>query len=339
MSEYRRQIATGALVAVLLAGTLGFVTIFYLPTQPSYATTTQTTSFSSYTTATVTAGSTATTQSMTTITQASSTIPSATTYTNQTVTLDPRLAVSPLGNLSSNTNATSIAAALALNLGELPIRLISRQLPTCTGSSVACTQSTYLFGTAKGSNITMDFIGRSFYQLQYEVKNYSELYNDYWNTHPYGNPPTAAEDVAVGNLLLKTYDLDLSRVALNDNITGPGWASWSQEYNGLQIANSGQIYFEVYPPTSSIIRLLIVEGAGWSLIPHDFPLNISATAALGLARAYATNTIHMGFIGYASISFQIVQDHMYYAATVSDQYSTYILFVNPVTGEVGFPTA
>jgi len=183
----------------------------------------------------------------------------------------------------------------------------------------------------------VDFISGSFYEFDYIVQDYNTLFNGYWNSHPIGNPPTTAEDLAVSNLMLNSFGLDLSKVTLNDNITGPGWAQWSQEFNGLQIANSGEVYFEVYPPTSAIIRLIVIEGAGWHLVPANFPLDIQASAALDSAKGYATTTLHIGFIGYASISLQIVQDHLYYAATLSNQSKTYILFVNPITGEVGFP--
>jgi hypothetical protein len=263
------------------------------------------------------------------------------------MTLDPRLAVSPIqGLLETSGNATTIAYALASSLNELPVQLILHNPATCSFNSTSCTEENfpystavdlYIFETAKGSNITVELIQGRFIELQYDDANYSSLYNDYWNSHPYGSPPSAAEDVAVGDLLLKSFGLDLSGVSLADNVTGPGWASWTEEYNGLGIANSGEIYFEVYPPTSQIIRLVIDESGGWHLIPSDFPLNISASAALDYAKAYATNTLHMGFLGYASVSLEIVQNCMYYAATVSNQSQTYVLFVNPITGEVGFP--
>jgi len=339
MSEYKRQIATGAVVAVLCAAILAFGALSYLPAQQS-STTIVSTVTNTMTTATSVVTSTQTVSSSTSVTTTlTTTIPAATTYTNQTVPLDNRLEVSPIGSLGSSNNATTYAEALASNLGEIPVRLVSQQQPTCSGGPAPCGQSAYVFKTARDSNITVDFVNGSFYQLQYEVENYSALYNGYWNAHSYGNPPTTAEDVAVGNLMLKAFNLDLSRVTLDDNTTGPGWALWTQEYNGLQIANGGQIYFEVYPPTSAIIRLLIVEGAGWYQIPSGFPLDTTSSAALGAARAYATSAIHMGFIVYAGVSWQIVRDHLYYAATISDQMKTYVLFVNPATGEVGLPAA
>jgi hypothetical protein len=224
---------------------------------------------------------------------------------------------------------------LAFGLGELPIQLVSKQLNTCF---FTCDQSIYSYRTAKDSNITVYFVGRSFYLLLYEVQNYSTYLNS-WINQTTWSPPTVGEDLAVSNLMLRAYGLDLSKVGLDANSTGPGWATWSQEYHGLPITNSSQITFNVYQPTSLIFRLEIIAYAGWNVIPSSFPLDVSASEALASAQTYATNTIHMRTITLATIAFQIIQDHMYYIATVGNQSIVYILYVNPVTGEVGFPTA
>ena len=352
MSGYKRQIASGAILALVLAGVLGFGVLTYLPAQPPASSTAITTSESSVTTVTSTSTvpvtsttSTATTYTSTTVTTsvtsatATSTVTSTSTvatvtYTNQTVPLDSRLAVTPLGNLSSSINATAISRELASGLGELPIQLVSKHLDTCF---FTCDQSIYSFSTAKDSNITVFFVGSSFYLLLYEVQNYSG-YLDAWNNQTTWGPPTVGEDLAVSNLMLRAYGLDLSRVGLDASSTGPGWATWSQEYQGLPIANSSQITFNVYQPTSMIFRLEIIAYAGWNVIPPNFPLNVAATEALASAQAYATDTVHVGNITSATIAFQIIQGHMYYAATISSQSQAYILYVNPATGEVGFPT-
>jgi len=334
LSEYKKQIATGAVIAILMAGILGFG-VLYFPTQPAPVTltATETTSTTSTSFATSTTTEATTTSSVSSITSSSTSTIQTVTYTNHTVLPDSRLAVAPLGNFSSNANATSIAADLASGLGELPIQLVSKQLNTCF---FTCDQSIYAFRTALGSNITVYFTGTSFYLLLYEVQNYT-AYNQYWTNHTTGSPPTAEEDVAVGNLMLKAYGLDLSRVSFA-SFTQPGWATWSQEYKGLPIANSSQITFNVYPPKSLIIRLETIAYAGWSLIPSNFPLDVSPSTALASAEAYAADTLHIGNITSASIAFQVIHGDMYYCATVGNQSEAYILYVNPVTGEVGFPT-
>jgi len=173
--------------------------------------------------------------------------------------------------------------------------------------------------------------------LQYLVNNYSAIYNDYWNSHQFGNPPPPSVDAKASNLTRMAFNLNLSEVAVYNKTNGPGWQEWQQEFNGSTIANSGQIIFQIYPPTSTIIELLIIEEAGWHAIPSNFPLDVSASEALNSAESYATTELHLGYIAYAHISLQIIQDHLYYAATVSDQSKTYVLFVNPITGEIGLP--
>jgi hypothetical protein len=346
MSGYKRQIASGAILALVLAAVLGFGVLTYLPAQPPTSSTTITTSESSVTTVTSTStvpvtSTTSTTTMYTsasttaTITSSSTSTVQTVTYTNQTVPLDSRLAVTPLGNLSSSTNATTIAIDLASGLGELPIQLVSEHLSTCF---FTCDQSIYSFSTAKDSNITVFLVGGSFYLLLYQVQNYS-TYLDAWTNQTTWSPPTVGEDIAVSNLMLRAYGLDLSRVGLDANSTGPGWSTWNQEYQGLPIVNSSQITFNVYQPTSLIFRLEIIAYAGWNVIPSGFPLNVTATEALASAQGYATNTIHIGNVTSATIAFQIIQGHMYYAATISSQSRAYILYVNPDTSEVGFPTA
>jgi len=132
MSGYKRQIASGAILALVLAGVLGFGVLTYLPAQPPASSTTITSSESTVTTVTSTSTVpvTSTTSTATTYTSATATttVTSATvtttvtssststvrtvTYTNQTVPLNSRLAVTPLGNLSSSTNATTSREAM-----------------------------------------------------------------------------------------------------------------------------------------------------------------------------------------------------------------------------------
>lgn len=345
MSGYKRQIVSGAILALVLAGVLGFGVVTYLPAQPTTSSTTSVTTETSTTTVITSTTSipmtTSTTSTVSTTSIPTTSISSATstlqtvTYTNQTVPLDPRLAVTPLGNLSSSTNATAIANDLASGLGELPIHLVSKHLNTCV---FTCDRSVFSFRTSKDSNITVYFVGNSFYLLLYEVQNYSTYFNA-WTNQTTWTPPTVGEDLTVSNLLLRAYGLDLGRVSLNANSTGPGWATWSQEYQGLPIVNSSQITFYVYQPSSLIFRLEIIESAGWNVIPPSFPLSVSASEALASAQAYAMDTIHIVNVSSATIAFQIIQSHLYYVATIGSQSLAYVLYVNPATGEVGFPTA
>jgi hypothetical protein len=169
------------------------------------------------------------------------------------------------------------------------------------------------------------------------IENYSSVFNGYWNSHPIGSPPSALEGATIADLMLNSFNLDLSNLSLNETVTGPGWALWIQQYDGLEITNSSQIYFQVYPPTGAVIQLLVFEGSGWNAIPSNFSLGISPALAMKNAEQYATVDLHFGQIGYIGISLQVIQEHIYYSITLSDQSKTYQLFMNPITGEIGFP--
>ena len=366
--EYKKEVATAVTIAIMLAALVGAAALYSFPPSAGSSTRVNT--------------SQGTTASVTTTMHATTTIPSVQTYTNETVPFDPRLAVTPMrGLLETSDNATVIAEALASDLNELPVRLILHSPATCSVNSTAsisgipagenCRELNYpystaidfyLFKSAKGSNITVDLIQGRFLELQYIVQDYNTLYNDYFGNYTAGvsNPSPAVASVTVGNLMQSAFGIDLSKVSLANPYASEHWirVDLTQQYNGMMIANSGEVYFEYYPPTSQVIRLIVEESnnwalqspwspeaigpfvaqlGGWHLIPPNFPLNISAPVALDDAKTYATNALHMGSIGYASISLQMVQDHLYYAATVSNQTKTLLFFVNPITGQIGFP--
>jgi hypothetical protein len=315
--------------------------------------------------------------STTTAYTASTTIPSPQTYTNETVSPDPRLAVTPMdGLLGTSNNATLIAGDVASYFNELPITLVKHQPATCSASSTVsipgipagqnCRETDYPYSTAidfykfngsKGSVIYVDLFQGKFLELQYIVKNYTALHDSSVN---YTNPSSAVASAKVANLIANAYGIDLSKFTLGNIFAGDGSnrVSWYQTYQGMQISDGGGIYFEYYPPTSQIIWLVVnmdfgwgiqppwsfndlgryaVGIGGWNQIPSSITLNLSSSVALAGAKTYAENTLHMGFIGYSSIELALVSGHLYYAATVANQSNTYVLFVNPITGEVGYP--
>lgn len=334
MAEYRKEIVTTVSVAIILAALLGATAIYLFPSFGKGNTTVSNRT------------------SVTVITQQTSTIPPARTYTNQTVSLDPRLSVTPMqGLLESSSNATEIANALASGLQEAPIQLLSHRPATCVASSTSCIESNYpystavdlyVFRTAKGSNITVNLIQGKFFELQYVVQDFDALYNGYLNNHTgaiYPPPSASAASAKVADLMLESFGIDLSKVSLVNNVTGPIWVQWSQQFQGLNIANSGVVYFEFYPLTSQVIRMVIDENGGWHLVPSNFPLDIPPSNALSSAKAYAITTLEMGSINYAKTSLQVIQSHLYYALTVANQTMTYVLYVNPITGVVGYPSS
>ncbi|MDV3292660.1 MAG: hypothetical protein LYZ70_00130 [Nitrososphaerales archaeon] len=325
MAEYKREIGAAVAVAVVLAIVVGATAIFYFPSPSGLTRSTSTGGLVSTQTATV----------------ASRTTPLAQTYTNVTMAADTSLTVNRIqGLLQTSSNATTIAQSLALQLNEQPIRLVSQRLPTCSDNSILCTQATYLYKTADDSNITIAFVKGKFYELDY-------IAQDYWRL-TYGNATTnlsfntTKADVAVEQLMANTFGVSLGNMALVNQFS-PVLSStnyqiqWAQGYQGVPIANSGVIFFQFYPPTSKLVRIIIDENDGWYQIPPNFPFKVQPSAALSSVEGYAASNLHMSSIEYTSVSLQVVGNQMYYAITVSNFIKSYLLFVNPRTGEIGFP--
>ena len=319
MAEYKREIGAAVTVAVVLAVVMGMFANYY---------------FSGPSLTGVTATVTAT---------ASRTLPPIQTYTSATAPPDSSLAVNPIqGLLQTSTNASAIAESLASQLNELPIYLVSQQLPTCSGNTILCTQATYLYRTAAGSNITITLMQGEFYELDYITQDYWEL--------TYGNATSATgsafnttqADGEVQQIMNDAFGVPLQNLTVIDQLPphlGPTdyVVQWGQGYGGTPIANSGVVYFEFYPPTSELVRLIITEGTGWYQIPSDFPLSIQASSALDAVEGYATYTVRWNSIAYTDVSLQVVDCQMYYAVTVSNYVYGYLFFVNPRTGEIGLP--
>src|SRR5487761_1429764 len=202
MTEYKREIGVAVAVAILLAIVVGVAAIFYFP-GPAVPTGSSST------------GSLVSTQ---TSTVESRTLPFAETYTNATMALDPSLSVNPIeGLLQTSSNATMIAQSLASQLNELPINLVSQQLPMCSGNSAVCSESTYFYKTAAGSNITVTLWQGKFYFLDY-------LTQDYW-TLTYGNATTTntsfnvtRADLQVQQLMNNAFSLPLGNLSLTNQL-------------------------------------------------------------------------------------------------------------------------
>lgn len=367
MAEYKKEVGLLVTVAVVGVLVLAGVSVYLFPSLSGSFGGSNTGSTSQ----SVSGVSTRTTHT------ATSTIPSPQTYTNETVAPDPRLAVAPYDGLfGTSSNATSIAENVASYFNELPITLVEHQPATCSANSTVsipgipagenCREIDYPYTTAidfykfnssRGSTIYVDFFQGKFLELQYAVKNYTALHDSSVN---YTNPSSAVASAKVTSLMANAYGIDLGKFALGNVFAGDGsdMVSWDQTFNGIQIADAGGILFEYYPPTSQIICLIVNMNFGWEVqppqsfkdlsafaagiggwnqIPSSITLNLSSSVALADAKSYATDTLYMGYIGYSSIELAMISGHLYYAATVANQSNTYVLFVNPITGEVGYP--
>lgn len=326
-------------MAVLLAVALGALAIYSFSSSPHTGTSTSVVTTVTTSTSVVVATSTATVVSRT--------IPPIQTYTSGVaVPLDPSLVVNPVqGLLQTSANATQIAQAMASKVNELPIRLVSEQLPTCSGAPVPCSQATnpyYLYETAANSNISITLVQGKFYEIDYITQNYYKLTGGSATSTTGSAFNSTKADGQVRQIVNDAFGLPLQSLSLVDQLP-PRVSStdyviqWGQEYEGLPIANSGVVYFEFYPPTGQLIRMIIDEGSGWYSIPPNFPLTVQASEALNSVAEYATDTLHMNLVSYTDVSLQIVQNHMYYGVTVSNDTNSYLVFVNPRTGEIGFP--
>lgn len=219
----------------------------------------------------------------------------------------------------------------------------------------------YRFNSSKGSTIYVNFFQGRFLEVQYTVENYTALHDHVVSNYSKPFSPDVASAKVV-DLMANEFGIDLSKLALDNAYAGDGSdrVSWYQTYGGLQIANAGGIYFEFYPPTSQIIWLVVnmnsgwegqppwsfqafdmfsAEIGGWNMIPSSVTLNVSSLVALAHAKTYAATTLHMGYVSYSNIELALVSGHLYYAATVANQSTAYVLLVNPITGQVGYPTA
>ncbi len=334
LAEYRREIGTAVGVAVVMAIVIGSVALYYFPSPSglNYSTTVS----SGFSTSTV----------------ASRTLPFAQTYTNRTVASDPSLTVSLVQDtLQTETNATAIAQVLALGLNALPISLVSQKLPTCSDNSILCTEADYQYKTNDRSNMSVAFIKGKFYELDYVSYDYWKLvYGNAVTSNPSFN--TTKADAQVEQLMANAFGVPLNNETVFNQLP-PHLSStdyvvqWGEGYRGTPIANSGSIYFEFYPPMSKLVRIIIIEYGGsvvtpllgWYQVPSSFPLDVQPSTALSSAESYAMSTLHVSSTVYSSVSFQVVHNQMYYAVTVSSYTAGYVLFVNPRTGEIGFPQA
>jgi hypothetical protein len=368
LAEYRKEIGLLVTVAVVGVLVLAGVSVYLFPSLSGTLGGNNTES-----TAQDTSGiSTATTYT------ATSTIPSPQTYTNTTVAPDPRLAVTPMdGLLGATSNASLIAEKVASFFNELPVTLVEHQSPVCSASSTVSIPGIptgencrtidypystaidfYKFNTSKGSTIYVDLFQGRFLEFQYTVRNYTGLHDSSVN---YTNPSPDVASAGVADLMSNAYGIDLGKFSLGDIFAGDGSnrVAWYQTYQGMQIGSGGGIYFEYYPPTSQVIWLIVNMNSGWEAqppwsfnslstfaagiggwdeIPSSITLNLSSSVALADAKTYATNTLHMGYIGYSSIELALISGHLYYSATVANQSNTYVLFVDPISGEIGYPS-
>lgn len=348
----KRKVATGAILAIISAAVLGFGVIAYLPPQSTSTSTitmsTTTPSITATTTAssaatTITVSSSSTISTLTTLTSTTTTVKttaSTTTttgpviYAGKTVAIDPALQVPLFQSVLLSNNASQIANSVASSLNALPITLTG----VTSGES-------FHFRTANGSSIIVTLVQGSFYRLDYSsnststpgsssrfgIENASESAASMMTN--LGVPASSVNWVDQEFYLSpSTYELKSSQSLQGVPLTGALVTNSSGNYV-LSISAAFQ-----FNPQSSLLTGMTILSADWYQIPSGFPLQNGPSQAITLAADYAVGSLGVTTIASAQVSFVGVQNHLYYAVTLATGSTSYILFVNPRTGEVGLPT-
>ncbi len=369
MSQLRRQIAVGAIIAILSAVGLGLGANLLVPSQVassttastfSTATSTATTTFvssssgtlttssgissSSTSTGTTTATATQTSTATYTSTASSVTTPTPSLGVNPTVQLDPSLGVSPARSVLLSANATQIAEQLASVLGESPVTSTGVVLPHGPNDSILAHQATYNFSTSSGSRITITFIQDVFYQLDYVsgVKGAQST-----ATFTPLNATAAALKILAGmgvptrtdRLMVQAENLISSQDYLFQ--WAPAYAgipisgTLVKNFDGSNVIQGNSVYFEFNPRSGSPTRIILISPY-WYTVGDGFPLTISPLQATNIAATFAMG-LGMSDINNPQVNFVVVHNSLYYAITIGNSAQQFELIVNPRTGEVGLP--
>lgn len=364
------------LVLIVLASILGYVVGIAAPsvtttttaTETSYSTTSTTvttTKTQTYTTTvtTTTTGQPLNTSSLTTTTTTTNTTTTFTasrtidfrTFTGKTVAIDPSLQVQTIQSILLTGNATRIAQRLASALNELPVTLVSEQLPHGPNNTVNAFEATYNYRTSKDSHIGITFLYWNnqfqFYQLGYTVKDYTNLRDGTAPNNPSFNA-TKAERSA--EQIMSGLGIPFAQVTLvNRNpvyiSTTYSTVEWVQGYKGIPVSGTlvtdwggsritvpSTLQLEFYPPTGELIGISMF-GPYWYLIPASFPLDVQPSTAISTGVSIANSQLNMSQVTYTNAALVAIQGHLYYVISVGNGIIQYSIYVNPRTGEVGFP--
>lgn len=318
MSEYKKQIGI-ALSIALVAGLA--VTAFAFNYLPS--------------------GQTTTVVSSTVITQASTTLPMPTFPGEiRTVPLDPSLQVTPTNQVLFDSNATKIVQWVASLLGEAPVTLESEIQPGGPNNTILAYQATYDFRTTAGSEVVVTYLYGQFYELDYRIAGTA------------ANPPVVANATQFAEKLLNGSSASGESLAFQSQVSsaGPGFTDTRlvESFRGLPITGSlarnfdGSHFIEeitvdlLIGPTDNHLNRLFLFSPDWYAIPQDFPLEVQPSQAASAALA-VVNSLNSGGNYVTNVSFAFVSGHLYYLVTASNYQVSYYVFVNPRTGEAGFP--
>lgn len=318
MSEYKRQIAL-ALSIALVAG-LGITAIAYnyLPS-----------------------GGQTTTIITTTIVQQSRTLPQP-SFPNElpNMTLDSTLLVNITNPVLMYGNATEVAQWASSLLGEGEVTLQSEIEPHGANNTILAYQATYGFTTATGSQVDLTYLYGQFYELDYRVSGTAV------------NPPVISNATQFADRLLSGPNSPLQNFTFQTQTSHPGTnftdfqltqILGSLPVNGTLANNfDGSHYIEqssvnlLLGPKGNELNRLFLFSPYWYSVPQDFPMMIPPSQAAGAALT-AISSLNSGGTFVANVGFAVVNGHLYYLVTAGNFEVSYYVFVNPRTGEAGFP--
>ncbi|MBI2938412.1 MAG: PepSY domain-containing protein [Thaumarchaeota archaeon] len=278
------------------------------------------------------------------------------TFTGKMVAIDSSLQVQTIQSILLTGNATQIAQRLASALNELPITLVSEQMPHGSNNTINAFQATYNYRTSKDSHISITFLYWNnqfqFYQLGYTVKNYTNLRSADITPNNSSMNVTKAESSA--EQIMSGLGIPFAQVTLVNR--NPLYSSatdymveWVQGYKGIPMSGTivtnwaggrstvpSTLELEFYPPTGELIGISIF-GPYWYLIPASFPLDVQPSTAISTAVNTANSQLNMSQVTYTNAALVAMHGHLYYVISVGNGIIEYSIYINPRTGEVGFP--
>jgi hypothetical protein len=240
----------------------------------------------------------------------------------------------------SEASANQIASLLASGVGQ-----------TIVGQANVTSGTYFSYRTNENSTINVS--------LQQATPNFLEV-DYYWQDWPaVSNEMTVNQSFSItaanvrASYLLQTMGIAYSNISFADQISTltpsdyvvqrvqsydnvPFLGTLTQNPDGTYYFSSSQVYFD-FNPSNGSLNVAIIDGPYWYNIPSNFSQKVQPTQATVIAEDYALHSLGVNQISDSEVQFAVIQNHLYYAVTVTDYNTSYTVFVDPNNGSVGFP--
>jgi hypothetical protein len=257
------------------------------------------------------------------------------------VPLDPALQVNYTNPLLLSNNATNIAQWVASQLEDTHVALVSTIPPQGPNNAILAYQTVYDFRTATGSEIVVSYLYGQFYELDYRIPGTSS------------NPPYVANATELADRILSGPGSAVQNLTFQTQVSsaGPQFEDvrLAQTFNGTAISGAlaenfdGSHYLEgstfelLLGPSPNHLNRLFLISPDWFRVPTSFPVVFPPSEAAHSA-LFALNYLSSKSVWGTSVDFAAVSGHLYYLVTATNSTGSYYVFVNPRTGQAGFPT-